>query len=126
MCFVLRFNSSTLIFPSVFFDHVSQLDDVLALLVLLARLVGLLVLPSESGLAAITIDVGYSVETGEKDPLLGLATTDVDDRVEEVGPALAALERFRDELVVVGEVGPAVDARVGAVTHRKVSPKGLR
>ena len=41
----LNFPALALVLPAVLLDHVRQLDDVLALLVLLARLERLLVLP---------------------------------------------------------------------------------
>lgn len=53
---------SALVLPAVLFDHVRQFDDKLALLVLLAGLVGLLVLPAQRGLAAITVNVSHGVE----------------------------------------------------------------
>ncbi len=70
------------IVPSVFFNHVSQFDDVFALLVLLAGFIGLLVLPSEGSLAAVTIDVSHSVKAGEENPFFCLATAYVDHRVK--------------------------------------------
>ena len=39
-----------------------QLDDVLALLVLLTGLEGVLVLPAERGLAAVAVDVSHRVQ----------------------------------------------------------------
>ena len=53
---------SALILPAVLLDHVSQLDDKLSLLVLLAGLVGLLVLPTQRRFAAITVNVSHGVE----------------------------------------------------------------
>ena len=45
---VIRVSRLALVLPAVLLDHVGELDDVLALLVLLARLESLLVLPPES------------------------------------------------------------------------------
>ena len=42
---VIRISRLALVLPAVLLDHVGELDDVLALLVLLARLESLLVLP---------------------------------------------------------------------------------
>ena len=42
---VIRVSRLALVLPAVLLDHVGELDDVLALLVLLARLESLLVLP---------------------------------------------------------------------------------
>lgn len=50
------------LFPAIVFDHVSQLYDVLALLVLLARLKGMLIFPAQSGLAALTEDVSHCMK----------------------------------------------------------------
>ena len=44
---VIRISRLALVLPAVLLDHVGELDDVLALLVLLARLESLLVLPPE-------------------------------------------------------------------------------
>lgn len=81
--------------PAVFLDHVGELDDVLALLVLLAGLEGVLIFPPKGRFTAFAVDVGYRMETSQQDAFFGLATSDVDHRVEEVRPALASLERFR-------------------------------
>jgi len=95
--------------PAVLLDHVGQLDDELALLVLLAGLVGVLVLPTQRRLAALAVNVRHRMEAGEEHPLLRLAAGHVHHRVEQIGRPLAALERLRDELVVGGEVGAAVN-----------------
>ena len=49
-----------------------QFDDELALLVLLAGLVGLLVLPAERGFAAITVNVSHGVEACKAKKLVEL------------------------------------------------------
>lgn len=47
--------------PAIVLDHVSELDDVLAFLVLLAGLKGVLIFPAQSRLAALTVDIGHSM-----------------------------------------------------------------
>lgn len=81
-------------FPAIFLYHVRQLDDVLALLVLLARLERQLIFPSERGLAALAVDVGDGMEAGEKHALLRRAAPDVNYRIEKVCAPLASLERL--------------------------------
>lgn len=117
--------TSTLILPPVLLDHVCQLDDELALLVLLTRLERLLVLPAQRRLAAVTVDVSHSVQAGEQDPLFGRPTANVDHGVEEVCPALRTLEALADQLIVIGQVGAAVHAGVSPVARGQVSPEGL-
>lgn len=58
----MRRDFSALVLPPVLLDHVSQLDDELALLVLLAGFVGLFVLPTEHCLATITINVSHCMQ----------------------------------------------------------------
>ncbi len=103
----------------------SKLDYVLALLVLLAVVEGRFVLPAEGGLAAVAVDIRHCVQSGKQDPLLGRPAHHVHDTVEEVGAALAALEGLGDELVMIGQVGAAVHARVGAVAGGQVRAKRL-
>lgn len=45
--------------PPILLDHVSQLDDVLALFVLLARLERVLIFPAERRLTAFTVNVRH-------------------------------------------------------------------
>lgn len=78
-----------------------QLNNELALLVLLTGLKGVLILPSQSGLAAVTVDVRHSVKASEEHSLLGGPTAHVHYTVEQVGSALAALEGFRNELLML-------------------------
>lgn len=65
------------------------------------------------------------MQAGQQDALLRGAAANVDHGVEEIGPALAALEGFADEFVMVGQVGPAVDAGVGPVAGGKILAKCL-
>lgn len=62
---VLFLHRGVLSIPAILLDHVSQLDDVLALLVLLARLKGMFIFPTKCGFAAFTVDVGHRMETCE-------------------------------------------------------------
>ncbi len=82
----------TLVLPSVLLDHVSELDYVLSLLVLLATLERLLILPSEGGLAAVAVDVGDRVQPRQQDALLRGAAADVHHAVEQVRATLAPLQ----------------------------------
>lgn len=56
--------------PAVVLDHVRQLDDELPLLILLAQLKRLLIFPAQGGVAALTVDVCYSVKASQQQPLL--------------------------------------------------------
>lgn len=68
--------------PAVVLYHVGQLDDKLALLVLLTQLEGLFIFPAECGVTVFTVDVGYCVKSREQQPLLRGATADIHHRVE--------------------------------------------
>jgi len=89
-----------------------ELNNELSLLVLLTRLVRLLVLPAERGLAALAVDVGDGMQPGEQVALFGLASAHVDHVVEEVGSSLAALKRLGYEVLLLGQVRATVRARV--------------
>lgn len=112
--------------PAVVLYHVGQLDDVLPLLVLLTELEGLFIFPAQCGVTVFTVDVGDSVKSREQQPLLRRTAADVHDRVEEIGSALAALERLGDQIVMVGQVGAAVHATVTAVAGVQVGLERLR
>lgn len=62
---VLFLHGGVLSIPTILLDHVSQLDDVLALLVLLARLKGMFIFPTKRGFAAFTVNVSHRMETCE-------------------------------------------------------------
>lgn len=47
--------------PAVVLDHVGQLNNELALLVLLTALKGMLIFPAQRGFAIFTVNVGHSV-----------------------------------------------------------------
>ena len=97
---------SALIFPSVLLDHVGQLDNELALLVLLTGLVGLFIFPAQYCLAAITVYVSHCMKSGEQNTFLSLAAANVHHRVEQIGATLATLEWFGDQLIVIGQMSP--------------------
>lgn len=62
---ILFLHGGVLSIPTILLDHVSQLDDVLALLVLLARLKGMFIFPAKCGFAAFAVDVGHRMEARE-------------------------------------------------------------
>ena len=66
-----------------------------------------------------------SLVTCQQDSLLCRSAADVDHGVEEIRSALAALEGFADEFVVVGEVSSAVDTGVGSVAVRQILSERL-
>lgn len=111
--------------PTVVLYHVGQLDDVFALLVLLAQLESLFIFPAQRGVTVFTVDVGHGVKSCEQQPLLCGTTTHVDHRVEEVRSALAALKRLGDQIIVVGQVSTAVNAAVAAVAGVQVGLERL-
>lgn len=111
--------------PTVVLYHVGQLDDELPLLVLLTQFEGLFIFPAQCGVTVFTVDVGHRVKSREQQPLLCGSTADVHHRVEEVGSALAALERLGDEIVMVGQVGAAVHAAVPTVAGVQVGLERL-
>ena len=113
------------VLPAVFFQHVREFDDELALLILLREFESVLVLPAQSRFAALAENVSDGVQSGEQDALLRRAAGHIDDGVEEVRTALTALKGLTDELVVGGQMSSAVDAAVSAVTVEKVCLKGL-
>lgn len=118
--------ASRFLLPSVFLYHVSQLNNEFPLFIFLTRLKGMLIFPSQCCLAAVAEDVRHSVQASQQDSLLRGAAANIDHRVEQIGPALAALEGFADEFVMVGQVGPAVDAGVGPVAGGQILAECLR
>jgi len=117
--------NSRLFVPPVFLDHVGELYDEFAFLVLLTAFESPLILPSQRSLAAVTVDVRHCVKACKQNPLLRRSAPYVHHTVEQVGTTLATLEGFGDEFVMVGEVGAAVDAGVGPVAGGKVRPESL-
>lgn len=111
--------------PAVVLYHVGQLNDKLPLLVLLTQLKGLFIFPAQRGVTVFTVDVGDCMKSCEQQPLLCRTTADVHHRVEEVGSALAALERLGDEIVMVGQMGAAVHTAVATVAGVQVSLERL-
>lgn len=116
---------SWLLFPSILLDHMCQLDDELSLLVLLAGLKCMLVLPSESGFTAVAEYICNSVQACEKHSLLGRAAANIHYGVEEVGPALTALEGFTNELIMVGQMSSTVNTRISSVATGQVCTECL-
>ena len=90
--------------PAPLVGHARLLDDELALLVLLARLVRALVLPAHQGVAGQAVRVAHGVQTGEQPPVLRVAERDVGDVREEVRATAAAAELLGDDVVVVRRV----------------------
>lgn len=90
-------------------DRAQQLglEDELALLVLLAALVGLVVLPAHRLLALAAGDVAHDVAARGHVALAGLAHVDVDHRVEKEGFAVLAAEVL--ESCVLAVVGGGVE-----------------
>lgn len=111
--------------PTIVFDHVGKLNDKFSFLIFLTALKGMLIFPPKRGSAVLTVDVRDGVQAGEEHPLLCGAAAHVHHSVEEVGAALTSLERLGDQLVVIGQVGSAVDAAVRSVTVWQVSLEGL-
>lgn len=81
-------------FPRGLLDLTQQLSlqDELALLILLRRLVRAVVLPPDGSLTLPAADIAHDVATRRHVALVGLAQLDVDDDVEEVGFAVLAAE----------------------------------
>lgn len=79
------------------------------------------IFPPQRGFAVFTVDVCDRVQPSKKDPLLRWTTAHVDHRIEEVGSSLTSLKRLGDQLIVVGQVGSAVDTAVGSVTVWQIS-----
>lgn len=83
------------------------------------------VFPAERGFAVLTVDVCDCVETSKKDALLCRATAHIHHRIEEVGSSLTSLEGLGDELIVIGQVGSAVDTAIRPVTGWQISLERL-
>lgn len=79
------------------------------------------IFPPERGLAVLTVDVCYCMQSSEKDPLLSGTTAHVHHRIEEVGSSLTSLKGLGDQLVVIGQVGSAVNTAVCSVTVWQIS-----
>ena len=85
-----------------------RLEDELALLVLLARLVRLVVFPADRLLALPAVDVTHDVAARRHVAFAGIGLGDVDDAVEEVCFSMLAAEVL-DELAL----GVASEGRMG-------------
>lgn len=107
--------------PAVVFDQMSQLDYKLALFVLLTTFKRLLILPAHGGLARVAIDVGDRVQAGEQVALFGRPTCHIHHLVEQVRSTLAALKRFRYQIVVVGQMCSTMHAQISAFIFWQVN-----
>lgn len=112
--------------PAVFFQHVNEFDDELALFVLLGDFERVLVLPAEVCVTGLAEDVSDCMESSEEDTLLCRSAVDVDDGVEEIGTTLTALKGLGDQLVTAGQMCTAVDAAVSSVAVFQVGLESLR
>lgn len=88
-------------------DRTQQLgfENELALLVLLTRLIGLVIFPTDRGLALFADDVAHDMASRRHVALHGFGGVNVDDGGEEEGFAVLAAEVAADDVVEVGEVG---------------------
>lgn len=77
-------------------DEQLQLEDELALLVLLARLVRLVVLPADGALASSAQDVAHDVPARRHVALRWLGESEIGDLVEEIRLTVLASEVLRD------------------------------
>lgn len=80
------------LFPSIFLDHVSKLDDKLALFILLTRLERMLVFPPKGGLATFAVNISNSMKASQENSLLCRTTAHVHHGIKEIGTTLTALE----------------------------------
>ena len=102
---------SWLLLPPVLLDHVRQLDDELSFLVLLAGLKCMFILPPKGSLTAVTENICNSMQARQKNSLLCRPAANIHYWVEEVGPALAALEGFTNQLIVISKMSSTVNTR---------------
>lgn len=56
------------------------------------------------------------MKTSKQQPFFSWTTTYVHHRIEQVGSSLTALKGLRNEVIVIGQVCPAVDAAVATMT----------
>lgn len=68
------------------------------------------ILPSKGSLAGLAENVCHGMKSCQQDPLLGLTTAYVDDRVEQVRSPLTSLKGFGDKFVMICKMCSAVDA----------------
>lgn len=88
--------------PPIFFNHVGQLNDIFPFFVLLARLESMFIFPTKCSFTAFTVDVSNSMEASQENPLFSRSTTHINNRIEEIGPALASLEWLWNQLIMIG------------------------
>lgn len=114
----LRASASLRSIPAIFLDHVRQFNNELALLVLLAGLVGVLIFPAERRLAALTVNISDRMQASEQDTLLRLPAGHIHHRIEQICRSLATLKRLWDELVVWCQMCTAMNTWVGPICGR--------
>lgn len=111
--------------PAVVFDHMGEFNNILSFFILLTQLECLLIFPAQSCVAVLTVNISHSMKSSQQQSLFSWTTADIYHRVKQIGSALAALERLRDELIVIGQVSAAVDATVTSMAGVEVRLKGL-
>jgi len=100
---------------------VGKLNNKFSFLIFLTAFKGMFIFPPERGFAVFTVDVRDRMQASEKDPLLRGAAAHIHHRIEEVGSSLTSLKRLGDQLIVIGQVGSAVDTAVCSVTVWQIS-----
>lgn len=112
-----------LVVPSVVFDHVRELDNILAFFVLLRTFKCLLVFPSKCCLATFTIDVRHCMKSCEENALLRWSAAHIDHGIEQICSTLTPLKWLWDKFVVIGEMCPTMNAGVSSMTSWQVGLK---
>ena len=97
--------------PTIVFDHVGQLDNKFSSFIFLTAFKHMFAFPPECGFAVLTVDVCTAGRPARRTLLCG-ATAHVHHRIEEVGASLTSLKGLGDQLLVIGQVGSAVDTAV--------------
>jgi len=105
-------NSSRRRTISVHLNNQLRLENVLALLVLLARFVSLFVLPAHNTAALLACNVSHVMAPGGHVAVGNFLFFDVDDGVEQVGFAVLTAEIAADDVLMVAEMGFAVGAPI--------------
>lgn len=95
-----------------------RLQDIFPLLVLLARLVGFVVFPTDRLITLLALDVSYNMPAGGHVSFHRFRLLDIDDRGKEECLAMLAAEIARNDVVEVSEV-------CLTVLHRSISGQVL-
>jgi len=98
--------------PAVVLDHMRQLDDELALLVLLRRLERLLIEPADVVIAGDAEYIAYGMEASRQYSVLARTLRNVDHSAKEIGSAMPALEGLGNEFIVKCQVRLACRAAI--------------